>query len=64
MRDVAQWFAESLGERLADIEDATLVAALNAALELRVHAGYLREPRARRAVARVMKDEPDLVSRK
>lgn len=60
--DVAQWFTQTLGERTADTDEATFVAALNAALELRNSLRYLSEPRAREIVARVVRGESELLS--
>lgn len=51
--DVARWFAEQLGEAPAPVEEATLIAALNAALELRNHAHLLAKPEERSLVRRV-----------
>jgi hypothetical protein len=54
--DVAEWFAEALGEPLQDTEDSAFVQAFNDALELRRLAGKLRAPQ-RRAVATVLPAE-------
>ena len=53
--DVARWFEESLGERAADADEAMLIAALNAALDLRNHVSNLAEPAARAAVAELLR---------
>lgn len=58
--DVARWFEEALGERAADADEAMLVAALNAALDLRNHASSLAEPTARQAVAELLRAEVTL----
>jgi hypothetical protein len=58
--DVARWFEEALGERSADADEATLVAALNAALDLRNHVSHLAEPTARQAVAELLRAEVTL----
>jgi len=55
--DVARWFEEALGDRAADADEAMLVAALNAALDLRNHTSNLAEPTARQAVAELLRAE-------
>lgn len=55
--DVARWFEAALGEHAADADEATIVAALNAALDLRNHAANLAEPAARQAVAALLRAE-------
>ena len=59
--DVARWFAETLGEQAADVDEATLIAAVNAALELRMHGRNLRQPEARGLIARVLQRESKLI---
>lgn len=51
--DVAEWFADALGEPLPDTDESAFVQAFNDALELRRLAGKLRAPQ-RRAVATVL----------
>jgi hypothetical protein len=52
--DVANWFAERLDERVADLGDAQLVAAVNAGLETRNRLAALERPSHRSAVARIV----------
>lgn len=54
--DVASWFMEKLGQRVDDLDDAQLVAALNAALETRNRLAALEHPGQRAAVARILAD--------
>ncbi len=51
--DVGRWFAEALGESLADTEDSAFIQAFNDALDLRRLAGGLGKPQ-RKAVATVL----------
>lgn len=51
--DVAEWFAEALGEPLADTDDSAFLQAINDALELRRLAGKLGKPQ-KRAVATIL----------
>lgn len=55
--EVAQWFKQALGERLAEADEATFIAALNAALELRNSRRYLTEPGARELIEQVVRAE-------
>jgi hypothetical protein len=52
--DVATWFAEQLDERVADLRDAQLVAALNAGLETRNRLASLEQESHRTAVAQIV----------
>lgn len=54
--DVAEWFADALGESLADTEDSAFLQAFNDALELRRLTDRLGRQQ-RRAVAAVLPDE-------
>lgn len=54
--DVGEWFAEALGEPLADTEDSAFIQAFNDALDLRRLAGRLGKPQ-RKAVATVLPSE-------
>jgi len=54
--DVANWFMETLGQRVTDLDDAQLLAALNAALETRNRVAALEHPRHRAAVVHVVGD--------
>lgn len=49
--DVARWFAQDLGEETPQTEEASFIAALNAAIELRGAVRYISEPHAREAIA-------------
>lgn len=51
--DIAEWFAERLGEPLADTSDSAFLQAFNDALEISRLAGRLGEPE-RRAVAHAL----------
>jgi len=52
--DVAQWLTVALRQDTEELQDATFIAALNAALELRAHRQRLSEPAARRTIERVL----------
>jgi hypothetical protein len=52
--DVANWFAEKLRQRVDDIADAQLVAALNAGLEARNRLDALEQESHRAAVAHIV----------
>ncbi len=54
--DVANWFAEKLDQRVDDLADAQLIAALNASLETRNRLGALERPSHRSAVAHLLAD--------
>jgi hypothetical protein len=54
--DVANWFAEELGERVDDLDDAALIAALNASLETRNRLAKLQQAGHRSAVAHIVGD--------
>lgn len=52
--DVANWFAEKLDQRVDDLADAQLIAAVNASLETRNRLEALEQPSHRSAVARIV----------
>ena len=52
--DVANWFAEKLDQRVADLADAQLIAAVNASLETRNRLAALEQPGHRSAVAHIV----------
>lgn len=53
---MGEWFAEALGEPLADTEDSAFIQAFNDAVDLRRLAGRLGKPQ-RKAVATVLSSE-------
>jgi hypothetical protein len=55
--DVVEWFAEALGETLAEGEAAQFVAALNGALEVRWRGSQLSSAEERAEVAKVLEKE-------
>ncbi len=59
--DVARWLREAHGEEVSVGEGAEFLAALNAALEVRARVPGLGTPE-RRAVAKVLRDDVDLLS--
>jgi hypothetical protein len=59
--DVARWFAQDLGEETPQTEEASFIAALNAALELRGSVQYISEPQARKAIAHLVREETELL---
>lgn len=52
--DVANWFAEKLDQRVDDLADAQLIAAVNASLETRNRLDALEQPGHRSAVAHIV----------
>jgi hypothetical protein len=61
--DVANWFMERLGQRVGDLDDAQLIAAVNAGLETRNRINALQRPSHRAAVAHIVGDsEPSFSS--
>lgn len=52
--DVANWFMEALGQRVTDLDDAQLLAALNAGLETRNRVAALEHGSHRAAVVHVV----------
>jgi hypothetical protein len=52
--DVANWFAEKLDQRVGDLADAQLIAAVNAGLETRNRLDALEHASHRSAVARIV----------
>lgn len=54
--DVANWFSEKLDQRVDDLDDAQLIAALNASLETRNRLVHLERAEHRVAVAHIVAD--------
>ena len=60
--DVVRWFRDAMGKDIEQGEGADFLAALNAALELRDRAAELTAPAERATLARVIREEVELLS--
>lgn len=58
--EVAEWFEQRLGERVADTADANAIAAINGLLETRRHLVHVDVRPARSALASFVHHDPEL----
>jgi hypothetical protein len=60
--DVVHWFQTYAGQSTTSCDEASFLAALNGALEVRRHAGHLASAKERREVARLISEDAELLT--
>ncbi len=60
--DVAEWFMTYLSEPPSAVEDASFIAAVNGALDVRRHAAHLSHGREREELVRLISEDAQLLS--